>query len=54
MVGLVILILAIAGTIAWLWAGGLDYMQKEHPNYKGEDFLNWKDNNKEEDIEQIY
>jgi uncharacterized membrane protein (DUF441 family) len=27
-------------TIAWLWAGGIDYMKKNHPDYKGEDFLN--------------
>ena len=54
MVGLIILIIAIAGTIAWVWAGGIDYMHKHHKHYKGEDFLNWKDNNKEEDIEQIY
>ena len=40
MIGLFILILAFSGTIAWLWAGGIDYMQKHHPNYKGEDYLN--------------
>lgn len=40
MLGIIILILAISGTIAWLWAGGIDYMMKHHPDYKGEDFLN--------------
>jgi hypothetical protein len=43
MVGLIILGLAIIGTIAWLWAGGIDYMAKHHPDYKGEDFFNEED-----------
>jgi len=37
----------IIGFISWRWVVGIDYMQKNHPNYKGEDFLNWG-NNKEE------
>lgn len=37
----VLLILVISGIIAVLWANGIDYMQKNHPDYKGEDFLNW-------------
>ena len=40
MLGFIILILAISGSIAWLWAGGIDYIQKNHPDYKGDDFLN--------------
>lgn len=44
MIGVIILILVIAASLAWLWAGGIDYMQKNHPDYKGEDFLNWDDN----------
>jgi hypothetical protein len=51
MIGLFILILALSGTIAWLWAGGIDYMQKFHPDYKGEDFLDWDTD--EQDKEQI-
>jgi hypothetical protein len=39
MLGFIVLILAIAGSLAWLWAGGIDYMRKNHPDYKGEDFL---------------
>jgi hypothetical protein len=39
MLGFIVLILAIAGSLAWLWAGGIDYMHKNHPDYKGEDFL---------------
>ena len=43
MVGLIILGLAIIGTIAWLWVGGIDYMKQNHPDYKGEDFFNEED-----------
>jgi hypothetical protein len=45
MVGLIILGLAIVGTIAWLWAGGIDYMVKNHPDYKGEDLFDENDKN---------
>jgi hypothetical protein len=51
MVGLIILIVAIAASLAWLWAGGIDYMVKNHKDYKGEDFLNWDAD--EEDKNQI-
>ena len=51
MIGVILLIIAISASIAWLWAGGIDYMKKNHPDYKGEDFLNddkkndsWDDN----------
>ena len=26
--------------IAWNWVRGIDYMQKNHPDYKGEDLFN--------------
>ena len=26
---------------AYLWVNGIDFMQENHPDYKGEDFLNW-------------
>jgi hypothetical protein len=41
MVGLILFILAIAASLAWLWAGGIQYMKENHPDYKGEDFLDW-------------
>lgn len=44
MVGLIIFVVAISVLIAWSWARGIDYMEKNHPDYKGEDFLNWDDN----------
>lgn len=36
--GLMFIVVAI---ISWRWVEGIDYMQKNHPDYKGEDFLNW-------------
>jgi hypothetical protein len=26
--------------ISWSWVRGIDYMKENHPDYKGEDFLN--------------
>jgi hypothetical protein len=43
MVGLIILGLAMVGTIAWLWAGGIDYMAKNHPDYMGKDLFDEED-----------
>jgi hypothetical protein len=31
----------LAAIIAFFWVRGIDYMQKNHPDYKGEDFLDW-------------
>ena len=28
-------------TISIVWARAIDNMSKEHPDYRGEDFLNW-------------
>lgn len=51
MFGIIIFILALSGSLAWLWAGGIDYMMRNHPDYKGEDFLNWdKDEDDENNI----
>ena len=36
--GVIIIVTAI---ISWRWVVGIDYMHKNHPDYKGEDFLNW-------------
>jgi hypothetical protein len=35
-----IMFLAI-GLISWSWVKGIDYMKENHPDYKGDDFLNW-------------
>jgi len=51
MIGIILFIFALSLSLAWLWSGGIDYMKKTNPNYKGEDFLNWKVD--EQDKEQI-
>jgi hypothetical protein len=44
-----ILMLALIILLAWAWVRGIDDMNKNHPDYKGDDFLNikgdvpWKD-----------
>lgn len=35
------IMLLIALIVSLLWIKGIDSMKKKHPNYKGEDFLNW-------------
>jgi hypothetical protein len=45
MVGLIIFIVAISASLAWLWAGGIDYMKTNHPDYKGEDLFDEDDKN---------
>jgi len=29
--------------ISWVWITGIDNMNDDHPEYKGEDLLNWDD-----------
>lgn len=48
--GIIVLITAF---ISWRWVEAIDYMHKNHPDYKGEDFLNWGDDNNEDDKNQI-
>jgi hypothetical protein len=45
MVGLIILVVAMVASLAWLWAGGIDYMQRNHPDYKGQDLFDEEDKN---------
>lgn len=40
-IGLCIFLLAISASLAWLWAGGIVYMHKNHKDYKGKDFLDF-------------
>lgn len=44
MVGLSLILTIGIMVLAWLWVKGIDNMQKNHPDYKGEDWLNWDDN----------
>jgi hypothetical protein len=49
MLAVAILIVAATLLLAWAWVRGIDNMKDNHPDYKGEDFLNvkgdvpWKD-----------
>lgn len=43
------IIIIFSALIAWRWVEGIDYMHRNHPDYKGEDFLNWKDDEEEND-----
>jgi hypothetical protein len=43
----------VIGFISWRWVVGIDYMQKNHPDYKGDDFLNWGNEDNEDDKNQI-
>jgi len=50
MVGLIIvaIISVIAGIGIFLWVDGIDYMKENHPDYKGEDFLDWENHTENE------
>ena len=37
------IIITITSIIAWRMVKGLDYMQKNHPDYKGEDLFDEED-----------
>lgn len=34
---------AAIALLSWAWVNGIDNMKENHPDYKGEDFLNWGD-----------
>ena len=40
--------------LIWMWIKGIDYMKENHPDYKGDDWLNWdNDPENENDKNQI-
>jgi hypothetical protein len=43
MVGLGLIVTIGLMALVWLWVDGIDYMKKNHPDYKGEDFFNEED-----------
>ena len=45
-------VIILVGFISWRWVVGIDYMKENHPDYKGDDFLNWGDSD-ENDKDQI-
>lgn len=42
------MILPFFGVVVYFWVRGLDYMHKNHPDYKGYDFLCLEDEDCEE------
>jgi hypothetical protein len=38
---LFLMMLPVLAVVSYFWVRGIDYMHKNHPNYKGEDFLSW-------------
>jgi hypothetical protein len=42
-----------AGIVSILWVRGIDYMKKNHPDYKADDWLNWDKDMTEDDKNQI-
>lgn len=49
MVGLIVGIgcsFIMAAVVSIFWVRGIDYMKQNHPDYKGEDFLNWDEDDK--------
>ncbi len=41
------IILIISAIISWRWVVGIDFMSKNHPDYKGNDlFGEWDDDDK--------
>jgi hypothetical protein len=37
----IVFAISVSIIIAYFWVKGIDNMKKNHPDYKGEDFLNW-------------
>ena len=43
MVGVIIFVVASTALLSWAWVRGNDYMKENHPEYKGDDFLDWSE-----------
>lgn len=41
MILVIAILFVILAIIVWIWVGRIDYMKKYHPDYKGDDFLDW-------------
>jgi hypothetical protein len=41
-----LLMFIVVVVVCILWANAIINMQKKHPDYKGEDWLNWDENDK--------
>jgi len=42
-----LLMFVVVAIISYSWVRGIDYMKENHPDYKGEDWLNWDDEDKD-------
>jgi hypothetical protein len=38
-----LLMVTVVAIISYFWVRGIDHMKENHPDYKGEDFLDWGD-----------
>jgi hypothetical protein len=43
------IMIIIVGLISWRWVEGIDYMQKNHPDYTGDDLFGFDEDKKEKD-----
>lgn len=50
----VIITLVVALFISILWVRGISSMEEKHPDYKGEDFLNWDRKNDNWDDNKVH
>ncbi len=41
-----LLMFVVVAIISYLWVRGIDFMNENHPDYKGDDFLNWDEDDK--------
>jgi hypothetical protein len=41
-----LLMFAVITLISYLWVKGIDNMKENYPDYKGEDWLNWDEDDK--------
>ena len=46
MIIIISIILIISGIIAWHWVKGIDYMNTNHPDYKGNDLFGLDEDDK--------
>ena len=44
-----ILMVSFIAVLAWAWVRGINNMKDNHPDYKGEDFLDWGDDEEDKD-----
>ena len=54
MIVIALVVLPALTYLCWMWIKGIHYMKENHPDYKGDDWLNWdNDSENENDKNQI-